>query len=325
MARPTEVTDEEIIEVARKLSAAGFINATRLWNSLGRRGRPDRLLKVWLQHETIVKGSADNASSSDLPPVPEKAQTLADGLKSELSDGIDRPIRLIYAAVDDGVRGRYRDEIAETTATRDACSREVDETLSAMGDLSETLAARDETVETLSAALATATEERGLAEALSGAESRHRGDLVTRLAKIEAGFEIERQRCLDLRVAHAKAEEGIGFLRSEKAEWLEERERFRAASQRQVVDFALLQTENRQHLSTISAQQLTIAQLNGSIRFQPINEDTTPTLRDKTPGAPRARTMGAVRSHPPRPRTTATSLVKTDLGHDDTLVFNGGN
>ena len=35
--------------------------------------------------------------------------------------------------------------------------------------------------------------------------------------------------------------------------------------------------------------------------------------------------MGAVRSHPPRPRTTATSLVKTDLGHDDTLVFNGGN
>jgi len=52
-------------------------------------------------------------------------------------------------------------------------------------------------------------------------------------------------------------------LRSEKAEWLEGREMYRAAAQRQVVDLALLQTENRQHLSTTSAQQLTIPQPKG--------------------------------------------------------------
>jgi len=59
-----------------------------------------------------IQGSADNASSNDLPPVPEKAQTLADGLKGELSGGINRAMKLIYAAVDDGVRGRYRNELA---------------------------------------------------------------------------------------------------------------------------------------------------------------------------------------------------------------------
>lgn len=79
-----------------------------------------------------------------------------------------------------------------------------------MGDLSEALAARDETVETLSAALATAAGGRDLAEALSGAKSRHRCDLATRLVKIEAVpeieavLEIEHQSCLDRRVAHAE-------------------------------------------------------------------------------------------------------------------------
>ncbi len=323
MARPTEVTDEEILEAAGKLSAAGPINATRLWDALGRRGRPERLLKVWRQHEATLTGTTDHLPI-DLPPVPEKAQMLADGLKGELSGGIDRAIKLIYAAVDERVRGRYRDELAETLSTRDACSREVGEALNALGDLSEALAERDETVESLSAALATTKGERDLAEALSGAESEHKGDLAIRLAKIEAAFEIERQSCVDLRVAHAKAEEIVAYLRAEKADWLEERERFRGAAERQIVDFALLQTENRQHLSMISAQQLTIGQLNGSMPSRVAPEHAKTISVDEQSGHRRIRTMGATGSNasrpPRRPRRPSASLIETEPVQDDTSV-----
>ena len=316
MARPPEVTDEEIIEVGIKLRTVGHVNGYRLFDALGRRGRSDRLLKVWQEYEATLARTADDPSI-DLPPVPEKAQMLADGLKGELAGGIDRAIKLIYAAVEEGVRGRYRDELAETISTRDACTREVAEALGALGDLSENLAVRDETIESLSAMLETTKAQRDRAEAVNGAELKHQEDLAARLTKAESSLNVERQKCVDLQVLHGKMEEVIGLLRAEKAAWLEERDRFRAIVERKLVEIARLETESRKQLSTNAAQQATTEHLDGSAT--PRTGPPVSSVFGRRIGTMEA--FGSDGSYqPPRPRRLSLPSSKTAPARHDTAV-----
>ena len=327
MGRPPEVTDEEIIEAGIKLSTVGHVNGYRLFDALGRRGRSERMLKVWQEYEATLAGAAADPSI-DLLPVPEKAQLVVDRLKGELAGGIDRAIKLIFAAVDEGVRGRYRDELAETISTRDACTREMAEALGALGDLSETLSVRDETIESLMATLEETKAQRVRAEALTGAEFKHKEDLATRLTQAEISLDVERQKCIGVQVLRDKAEEVVGILRAEKSDWLEERDRLRAVVERQLFDLARSETENRQHLSMIGAQQSTIGQLNGSLpsRVAPAGEPSPSVGQAFGRRIGTSEAFGSDGSyHPPRPRRLSLPSRKTAPVRDEPAVYGGGD
>jgi hypothetical protein len=136
MAMPPEVSDEEIIQAGEKLKARGAVNATRLWEACGQRGKPVRLLSVWGQHEALAEKEAA-ASSMELPLLPAAARHQADALKQELSQGIDRSLAAIYEGVPHAVTLRYEDEHAALDTARLENKLETQDALEALGNISE--------------------------------------------------------------------------------------------------------------------------------------------------------------------------------------------
>lgn len=114
MARPSEITDEDIISAGRQLEAAGErITAYRLYRAVGGRGRPDRLLAVWTAH-VGGRGSAEAQEPPALAPA--------------IRDGLSAAVRMIGEQLERTVRQISADLAAEaaarTAADRDALARE---------------------------------------------------------------------------------------------------------------------------------------------------------------------------------------------------------
>ena len=137
MGRPVEVHDEEIIAAGLRLESRGIeVKATRLWTELGERGLPRRMFVVW------TKFAAERVTPPDptvggRPLLPERAKRLADGLKTQLGDDLDRIVAAIHDDIQATVASRFRDEFASMEAARIAHVSEVDEALDALGRLGE--------------------------------------------------------------------------------------------------------------------------------------------------------------------------------------------
>jgi hypothetical protein len=114
MARPPEITEQDIVSAGRHLEAAGErITPYRLYRAVGGRGRPDRLMKLWTAH---VAGRA----SADVPEPPALAPAIRDGLATAvrmIGEQLERTVRQLSADL-------AADAAARTAAERDALTRE---------------------------------------------------------------------------------------------------------------------------------------------------------------------------------------------------------
>lgn len=114
MARPPEITDDDIIMAGQALEAAGRpVIASKLYAAVGSRGRPDRLLAVWKTY-VATRSSAQAIEPPALPPA--VRDSLAQALQS-MGESIERAVRHIAADL-------ATEAAARTAAERDALSRE---------------------------------------------------------------------------------------------------------------------------------------------------------------------------------------------------------
>jgi hypothetical protein len=114
MARPPEITEDQVIAAGRGLESAGQpVNPYRLYRAVGGRGRPDRLLAVWTAH-VAARGSAEVPEPPALPPA--------------VRDGLGKAMQSIGAQLERTVRQISADLAAEAAARmaaeRDALARE---------------------------------------------------------------------------------------------------------------------------------------------------------------------------------------------------------
>lgn len=114
MARPPEITDEDIVAAGQQLERAGErIGAYRLYRAVGGRGRPDRLLAVWTAH-VAGRGSAEVQEPPALPPA------IRDGLAAAMrmiGEQLERTFGQVSADL-------AAEAAARTAAERDALARE---------------------------------------------------------------------------------------------------------------------------------------------------------------------------------------------------------
>lgn len=93
MGRPIEVMEEDNIRADGAILAENrAVNATRLWRTLGKRGRPDWLLEVWTKHAE-ASATACYEPSSPAAPLPETASRLLSECKAQLGAGLDGCVR----------------------------------------------------------------------------------------------------------------------------------------------------------------------------------------------------------------------------------------
>ena len=207
MARPTIVSDVEIIEAGEKISATQAVNATRLWNECGRHGRPGRLLAVWEQHEVSKHAHAEVNKPSDTGlPIPEKAQRLANSLKSDVASGVDQVLLSIYAAVEESLRGRYQAEMAGMRRTREDCYSELHDAHQAMEELSDAKSAAEDRVTAVEAARNEALITCNVGEALRAAAVEENARLVDRLRQADEDLKHELFERGEAKAAAARVE-----------------------------------------------------------------------------------------------------------------------
>lgn len=265
MGRPREVTDEEIIAAGRRLDAAGGVNATRLWKACNEHGRPARLLEVWNGYKQGQSGEPLAYAGAPALPIPETAQRLAAELKGELSTGIDRALASIYAAVEDAVQGRFRQELADLTSVREAHQGEIEEALAALGDMSEAQGNRDIRIKDLEAALASVLRERDVSEALRGAQAEQHDRFLARLHNAETNLQQERQTSLDLKIAQTRAEVERESLDRQCGSIRAKLEIARTAAEQHTLDLVSLRESDGRNLEAIRQRDLEIERLREAV------------------------------------------------------------
>lgn len=99
--RQPEIPDEEIIDAGRRLLAVGRqVNGWALRMACGGRGKSDRLLQVWREHETSTK--VEEAAIE----VPDPVAEAIGAAKGEVAGLLDRLLPTIYAAAEGVVDAR---------------------------------------------------------------------------------------------------------------------------------------------------------------------------------------------------------------------------
>ena len=206
MGRPPEVSDDEIIAAGLRLQADVPVNATRIWAACGRHGKPVRLFEVW--NTWLLAQAADAAAGAVAPPIPipEMAQRLADGLKTQLLTGIDRALGAIYQGIDEAVKGRYQAELSSLVAVREEHAREMQDALAALGEMSDAQDERDGRIHDMEGALTSTLRQRDVSEAMRGAVVEQQSAMANRLQAVEGLLERERSISFDLKIANARAE-----------------------------------------------------------------------------------------------------------------------
>ena len=137
MGRPIEIMDEDVVRAGGVIQAENrAVNATRLWRTLGKRGRPERLLEVWTRHAD-ASATAYHEPFSPAAPLPEAASRLLSDCKAQLGAGLDGCVREIYAAVERTLVGRFQAEMAAMTTSRETNQAELHEAWQALGELAE--------------------------------------------------------------------------------------------------------------------------------------------------------------------------------------------
>ncbi len=265
MGRPPEVTDAEIIAAGIKLEETGEVNATRLWRQCREHGRPERLLEVWSKHK--VRQSGEPLANVGAPPlaIPEMAQRLAAELKGALSTSIDRALASIYAAVEDAVQGRFQRELADLTSVREAHRAEIEEALTALGDISE---ARDDgeiRIKDLEGALASVLRERDVSEALRAAQVEQHDSFLARLHEAETSLQQERQTSLELKIAQTRAEVERESLDRQCGSIRAKLEIARTTAEQSKRDLASLRESDGRNLEVIRQRDLEIERLRGGV------------------------------------------------------------
>ena len=214
MGRPVLVTDAEIIAAGERIKSAGPVNGTQLWMACGKRGRGDRLLAVWTQHEAKLRAEAgDDQQVGEGVALPEKAQQLAARLKGDLSSGIDRVVSSIYSAVEEAIQGRYRAEVAGMTQARDAYLREICDAFTAMEEMGEAVSEAEDREKAVEGALGVALSARKVSEALRAAAVEDQVKLVDHLRQVDQELKHELLAHGDAKAAAARAESASEALR----------------------------------------------------------------------------------------------------------------
>jgi chemotaxis protein histidine kinase CheA len=136
MGRPVEIDDDEIVAAGIKLRLRGTVNGTRLWQECGQKGRPARLLDVWLKHHATERSPGGSPASDGLP-IPDHVRSQASTIKNGVAQGIDRALAAIYHGVEDAVKNRYQQEIEALDAARREMLCETQEALEALGEIGD--------------------------------------------------------------------------------------------------------------------------------------------------------------------------------------------
>lgn len=207
MGRPTVVSDAEIIEAGERIKSTEPVNGTRLWRACGQRGKPDRLLAVWSQHDATQRAEAgDNRQRGGDLPIPEKAQQEAASLKNELSSGIDRVVSSIYLAIEESVQGRYRAEVVEMSRTREEYLREIRDAFAAIEEMTDAVSAAEERLKAVEGALSDALSARNVSEALRAVVVEDQGRVTEQLRQVERDLEHELIERGEVKAVVARAE-----------------------------------------------------------------------------------------------------------------------
>lgn len=357
MGRPPEVTDEEIIAAGRKLDAVGGVNATRLWKACGEHGKPARLLEVWSGYRQGQ--SSEPVATAGAPlrlPIPEAAQRLATGLKGELSIGIDRALASIYAAVEHVVQGRFRQELADLTSVREAHRAEIEDALTALGDMSEAGDDREVRIGDLEAALASVLRERDVSEALRAAQTAQHETALARLRDAETNLQQERQTSVELKIAQARGEVERESLDHQCRSIRAKLEIARTATEQHKLDLASVRESDGRNLEAVRQRDLEIERLREvttkietanlalmerAIAAEQIGRDVLTTVapgttvpaaavprrRDRTPRRPDTDTFApeALVSQHTTPDAMATQPRSDTVSPEPSLDSMGGN
>lgn len=141
MARPSEITDAEIIAAGRTLEAGGqAVNGFRLHRGVGERGRPDRLMAVWTAYKAGLAASAGNPR--ELPPLPGTVRDDLASLTTAIGEQLERTVRAIADRLAGEAQGRV-------TTEREALARERETLAMTEADAVETVASLSDQLEVL--------------------------------------------------------------------------------------------------------------------------------------------------------------------------------
>jgi hypothetical protein len=138
--------------------------------------------------------------------IPEKAQSLATTLKSDLSSGIDRVMSSIHLAVEDALKARFQGELTEMNLARDAYQREIKDAFAALEGVSEALNESQDRVVHIESAFAAALTARDVNEALRAASAQQQEGTLARLREVENELKSEALSCAGLRVELVRAQ-----------------------------------------------------------------------------------------------------------------------
>lgn len=151
MARPSEITDAEIIAAGRTLEAGGqAVNGFRLHRGVGERGRPDRLMAVWAAYKAGLAASA--GSPRELPPLPGTVRDDLASLTTAIGEQLERTVRAIADRLAGEAQGRV-------TTEREALARERETLAMTEADAVETVASLSDRLEVLRDQYAAVTEQ----------------------------------------------------------------------------------------------------------------------------------------------------------------------
>lgn len=197
MGRPAEVSDDEVIaaglKVQQTLPSGGRVTATALWSACGRRGRPDRLLAVWRNHESGCPTAIPAASALPLT-LPEPAREKLAGCIVTLTHSLEQTAASIYREIEETFASRYHSELEALSAARAEIQNEREEALEALGDAGERLTELEARIAELEEALAASANRESIQAELRRQEKKMQTQAAARIEQLGVRqLELERE------------------------------------------------------------------------------------------------------------------------------------
>jgi hypothetical protein len=260
IGRPPLVSDAEIIAAGERIKSAGPVNGTQLWRACGGRGRAERLLAVWDQHEAKLRAEAgdDQQIGGAGLAIPEKAQQMAAILKGDLSSGIDRVLSSIFSAVEVSVQSRYQAEVSEMTRARDAYLSEIHDAYAAMEEKSEAASEAEDRVKAVEGALTDALNARNVSDALRTAAIEEQARLVERLRQVDRELKHELLARGEAKAAAARVESEAEELRRTVQGTKQELDTARAEIKQALFTSAALHDTNSRQAEAVALKDVEI-------------------------------------------------------------------
>lgn len=128
--RPTEVSDNDIIEAGKSLQSAGFnVTGFALRKRIGG-GNPERLFRVWREH--LAMSAPPPAATAELPP------EVVEGVNQLAEEVGQRFLQVVAGLNDQAVRAAARrvdDVLKESAIQREQADRELADASNAVDEL----------------------------------------------------------------------------------------------------------------------------------------------------------------------------------------------